>query len=665
MNYRDTITGSDAARRGRPGAQNGPAHAPAPLDYKQFFVSAPALFLVLRPDADFTIAEASDAYLRATHMLREAIVGRPLIDVFPDNQEEPGAIRARLLRASLEKVLVGGRADVMAVQKYDIRRPESEGGGIEERYRSPMNSPIFSDTGEMLWIVHCVEDVTELVRTKAALHTREIMQEREDNLRSVIETTPECVKILARDGTILQINPSGLAMVGASCADMVIGKNAYANVAPEHREAFRAFTERVCDGEPGTFEFDLMTLTRGRRQMETHAAPLRMSDGSTAQFCLTRDITERRRAEKALVEADRRKDEFIATLSHELRNPLAPLRNALNLLRLTTQADGKVARVYDVMERQLVHLVRLVDDLLEASRISRGVLELRRERVELASVIQNAVETSSPAIREAGHELVVKLPQKLVWLDGDPVRLAQVFSNLLNNAARFTDSGGRITISAEVSDGRACVSVRDTGRGFAPEVSGRLFEMFTKSDRSNGLGIGLALSRRLAQMHGGDIEARSDGEQRGAEFVVWLPLAASGGEGHVCATDTIEKHAPTARRVLIADDNRDSADLLGELIHQLGSDVALASDGEEAVEVARAFRPDVAVLDVGMPKMDGYEAARRIRSESGGRRLKLVALTGWGQAEDRRLAREAGFDEHLVKPVELAALEALLAWAPS
>jgi PAS domain S-box-containing protein len=660
MDQREKATGSHDTVRGRSGDGLGRAGVPAPDDYKKVFDVAPAL-LLLRPDSDFTIVDASDAYLRATHRRREAIVGRPIFDVFPDHAQEPRETGAIHLRASLERVLSERRADAMAVQRYDVRAAAGE--GFEERYWSPLNTPVFSDSGELLWIVHRVEDVTELVRTKAALQARE----SEEHLRALIETTPECVKVLARDGTLLQINPAGLAMVGASSADMdkFIGQNAYGRVVPEHRDAFRAFTERVCDGERGTFEFDLIILSGARRRMETRAAPLRMADGSTAQLCLTRDVTDRRRTEKALLEADRRKDEFIATLSHELRNPLAPLRNALNLLRLTTRPDGKVAQVYGVMERQLDHLVRLVDDLLEASRISRGVLELRRERVELASVIHNAVETSAPVIREAGHELVVTLPQRMVWLDGDPVRLAQIFSNLLNNAARFTESGGRITISADTQDGQACISVRDTGKGFAPEISDRLFEMFVKSDRSGGLGIGLALSLRLAEMHGGNIEARSEGEQRGAEFVVRLPLSVTRGDDPVPATHGSEARESTGRRVLVADDNRDSADLLAELVHELGNEVSLAYDGEEAVEVARSFEPDVAVLDIGMPKMDGYEVARRIRSESGARSVKLVALTGWGQAEDRRRAREAGFDEHLVKPVELEALRALLVASPA
>lgn len=359
-----------------------------------------------------------------------------------------------------------------------------------------------------------------------------------------------------------------------------------------------------------------------------------------------------------VLEAARRKDEFIATLSHEIRNPLAPLRTAVALLRVAGFAEA--ARACDIMERQLNHLVRLVDDLLDASRISRGTLVLRRETVDLADVMRIAVEASGPAIRDAGHELRTTLPASPVWLDGDPVRLAQIFTNLLNNAGRFTARGGRITFGAEVRGGEVLVSVRDTGPGFSPEVAGRLFEMFAKSDRSPGLGIGLALSRRLAEMHEGAIEAHSEGPGRGAEFRVRLPMGASPRTQSAPAATDRPRPVAALIRVLVADDNVDSADLLGMLLTALGCEVAIANDGEEAVERARTFRPELAILDIGMPRLDGYEAARRIRAESAGRRLKLVAMTGWGQEEDRRRAREAGFDEHLLKPADTDKLQALL-----
>jgi signal transduction histidine kinase/ActR/RegA family two-component response regulator len=360
-----------------------------------------------------------------------------------------------------------------------------------------------------------------------------------------------------------------------------------------------------------------------------------------------------------VLEAARRKDEFIATLSHEIRNPLAPLRTAVALLRIAGFSEA--ARTCDIMERQLNHLVRLVDDLLDASRISRGTLVLRREPVNLADVMQTAVEASEPVIRDAGHDLHTTLPAPPVWLDGDPVRLAQIFTNLLNNAARFTPRGGRITFRVDARDGQALVFVRDTGNGFAPEVAGRLFEMFAKSDRSPGLGIGLSLCRRLAEMHGGAIDAHSDGPGCGAEFTVRLPaMSAPPTRAQAVAATERPRRVGAPLRVLVADDNADSADLLDMLFTTLGCEVAIAHDGHEALTAARAFLPDLAVLDIGMPGLDGYEVARRIRQECVGRQPRLVAMTGWGQEEDRRLAQEAGFDEHILKPVDADKLRALL-----
>jgi signal transduction histidine kinase/CheY-like chemotaxis protein len=362
----------------------------------------------------------------------------------------------------------------------------------------------------------------------------------------------------------------------------------------------------------------------------------------------------------SVLEAARRKDEFIATLSHEIRNPLAPLRTAISLLRIAGVAEA--AHACDIMDRQLDHLVRLVDELLDASRIGRGTLQLRREAVSLDDVMRTAVEASSSCVRDAGHALEL-VPGPAAWLDGDPVRLVQIFTNLLNNASRFTPRGGKITFSAETREGHVLVSVRDTGEGFAPEVSGRLFEMFAKSHRSPGLGIGLSLSRRLAEMHGGGIEARSEGPGQGAEFVVRLPTTAAPAtpaERRAPAAVVRPRIAGEALRVLVADDNTDSAELLSLLFSQLGCEVTVAHDGAEAVRTAQSFRPDLAILDIGMPVLDGYEAARTIRAEAAGRRLTLVAMTGWGQEDDRRRARDAGFDQHLLKPADFEKLAALL-----
>ena len=382
-----------------------------------------------------------------------------------------------------------------------------------------------------------------------------------------------------------------------------------------------------------------------------------------------------------LQEADRRKDEFLATLAHELRNPLAPLKNALQLLELSGSGDARapgggdarapgggdarVAPLREMMERQVNHLVRLVDDLLEVSRISRGALELRRERVSLSAVVRSALETSQPLIRAAGHQLSLELPGEALWLDGDPVRLAQIVANLLNNAAKYTEPGGRIAIAARRREARVELSVRDNGVGIAADVLARLFEMFSRGggpDRGGqvGLGIGLALARRLAEMHGGSLVAASEGPGRGAEFTLTLPLAAKPEQAATPAAPSARAALP-ARRILIVDDNRDAAQSLGMVLKFLGADVQIAHDGHEALESVRAYEPGVVFLDIGMPGMDGFEVARRIRANGASPRPAIIALTGWGQEGDRQRAREAGFDHHLVKPADVAAIQVLLA----
>ena len=369
-----------------------------------------------------------------------------------------------------------------------------------------------------------------------------------------------------------------------------------------------------------------------------------------------------RNAFDSLQEADRRKDEFLATLSHELRNPLAPLRNALHLLRLGGNGRAS-AEIHEMMERQVNHMIRLVDDLLEMSRISRGTFELRRERIEVSAVVRHALETSGPLLQEAGHRLMVSLPDEALWVDGDSVRLSQILANLLNNAARYTPAGGEVHVRARREEGCALISVRDNGIGIGPDTLGRIFEMFNRGNQAGrssegGLGIGLALARKLAQMHGGTVTAHSDGPALGSEFVVRIPLAAATREA--IAADSSRASAKPVRRILVVDDNRDAGESLAMILRFLGSDVRVAHDGPASLEILESFEPDVILLDIGMPGMDGYEVARRIRRDFPGRGATLVALSGWGQEEDKQRSRDSGFDHHLVKPVEIAVLESLL-----
>ena len=374
-----------------------------------------------------------------------------------------------------------------------------------------------------------------------------------------------------------------------------------------------------------------------------------------------------RRREQREREADRRKDEFLATLAHELRNPLAPISNATSILKLAHDDREVFERATGTIERQLAHLVRLVDDLLDMSRISRGKLELRREHIELASVIHQAVETCRPMAEAASQEVTVTLPAQSIYLNADPVRLSQVVSNLLNNASKFAGQRGRINLTVSRRDRDVEITVKDDGIGIPPAMLNTIFEMFLQVDQSlersqSGLGIGLTLARRLVELHNGHIEALSEGLGKGSEFVVRLPVTID-QTAPIKAVDAVNGSSPKGR-ILIVDDNLDSAQSLAEVLKMTGNDTFVAHDGEEAVEAAERQRPDVILLDIGLPRLNGFDACRRIRANPWAENILIIALTGWGQEEDRRKSAEAGFDGHLVKPVDMAELMKLLADLP-
>lgn len=408
------------------------------------------------------------------------------------------------------------------------------------------------------------------------------------------------------------------------------------------------------------------------RPIDDSAAPIRFQNGAIIGCVLVfRDITGRKQAEDQLrelaanlSEADRRKNEFLAMLAHELRNPLAPIRNALQIVRISDSNRETVKFASDIMDRQVNHMVRLVDDLLDVSRVSQGKIELRRERVELAQILRNAVESIRPAIDQARNELSVTQPPKPVFLYADSTRLEQVFANLLSNACKYGKHGGRISLAAELRNDRIEISVKDHGVGIRPDMLKKIFEMFVQADQSlersqGGLGIGLTLVQRLVEMHEGSVTAFSDGPDRGSEFVVSLPIL----EETNASPETLSQEPASSpvRRYLVVDDNRDSAESLAMWLKLTGNETQMAFDGLEAVETAATFRPDVALLDIGLPKLNGYEVARRIREQPWGKNIVLVALTGWGQEEDRRKTNAAGFNGHLVKPVDFDYLMKLLA----
>jgi PAS domain S-box-containing protein len=527
-------------------------------------------------------------------------------------------------------------------------------------------------------------DVTERKRVEEALRNSERLY------RGIGESIDYGVWVCDPEGRNTYMSESFLRLVGLTQEQCSSSGWTRVLHPDDAAAALAAWQDCVKTGGTWDRQYRVLGVDGHWRPILSRGVAVRNDRGAVVCWAgINLDISRLKTVEEALRDADRRKDEFLATLAHELRNPLAPLRNGLQVLNQISSQEEVVVQTREMMSRQLAQMVRLIDDLLDISRITRGKIELRKERVELAVVVRSAVETNRPVIEQAGHELTVSLPPEPVYLMADPTRLAQIILNLLNNAARYTEPGGRIGLTVELADelkdpataaekpSEVVIRVRDNGTGIPAEMLPRIFEMFTQVDRSlersqGGLGIGLTLVRSLVEMHGGTVTAHSDGLGRGSEFVVHLPLAPEWDAG---ATPAIEGTGPApslralplmrssapARRILVVDDNRDAALSLALLLQLAGYQTHTAHDGPAALDAARAFRPEIVLLDIGLPGLNGYEVARRLRKDLGLTDAVLVALTGWGQDEDRRLAREAGFDHHLVKPVDPQELRAELA----
>jgi PAS domain S-box-containing protein len=546
----------------------------------------------------------------------------------------------------------------------------------QEGFRAVHATPLLSLQGEVLGViaVHLPEPreptdreraLADICAGKAAVfseraRTEAALEESQGRFRAVLETSAVPFIMLAplRDehGEIADFNPIYVNRAAAEALqrrpDELLGHRML-DVLPrgwKDSSAFRQYAAVASDGQAREFEVHTR-LGAGEGWLHCIASPMR--DAVAVWF---NDITDRKRHEQTLRDADRRKDEFLATLAHELRNPLAPIRQAAMLSTSPTATEAQKRWSHEVIDRQVQHMALLLDDLLDVSRITRGVLPLRKTGTELAAVIASAVETARPAIDGMGHQLDIKLPPGPEHFEADPLRLAQVVANLLTNAAKYTDRGGRIRIEASRIGREIVIEVSDNGIGIAPESLPEVFRMFSQlhsaGERTTaGLGIGLALSKGLVELHGGSIGVRSDGPGRGSTFTVRLPA------GQVPVEDGTPGHpraAPAAapRKVLIADDNRDAADSLAALLQLDGHETRLSFDGEDALSTYEHFDPDVCLLDIGMPGRNGYEVAREIRGMPGGRRPVLIAITGWGQESDRHLALQAGFDHHLTKPVD-------------
>jgi PAS domain S-box-containing protein len=520
---------------------------------------------------------------------------------------------------------------------------------------------LYDDHGQAVRQVGVFRDVT------AQVSAEENLKESERRFRTLADHVPVLIWMNGPEGCEF-VNREFLNYFGLPM-EKVLGMQWAQAVHPEDLPAYRETYERAWAARSRFIaQVRLRRADGAYRWFKSIGVPrMQGRDRFQGYVGCSLDITDIKRSEESLQEADRQKDEFLAVLAHELRNPLVPLRNGIFLMQRAGDEPATRQKALDLMQRQVGLLTRLVDDLLDVSRVTQGKLDLRHERVGIDRVIRDAIETVRPLMESLGHALEVHLPGEPVQVQGDPVRLAQIFSNLLNNAAKFTPPEGRISISARHRNGSVLVSVRDTGEGIPREALGRIFGMFDQLQPAGtprkGLGIGLALVKRLVHLHGGEVEARSEGPGRGSEFTVRLPAVAVGAACEERQDAGAGESAPrplVSCRVLIVDDNDDVLVSLENVVRVLGCDIRTARDGETALDEGERFKPNIVLMDLGMPGMDGLETGRRMRQRAWGRRMLLVAVTGWGRREDRRRSKEAGFDHHMVKPVDPAALAALL-----
>lgn len=569
----------------------------------------------------------------------EEVIGRPIVEVIGDEG-------LKAIEPHVERLLSGQRVEYERLAQFP---------GLGQRWIHSVAEPTFDQAGRRDGWVAVVFDVHDRRAAGAALEAAR------EQLQLVTDSLPAAVAHCSRDLRFLWVNRRCAEWLGTT-PEEIAGRPMVEIIGEDNLAAIRPYIDRVLAGEHVQYERLVRYKGMGERWVRNFFSPAQRGEG---WISVVSDIHERKLMEEALRDADRRKDEFLAMLAHELRNPLAPIRNAIAILGKKGPLEPELAWSRDVIDRQVEQMSRLIEDLLDIARIASGKLLIRKERIPLERAIDTALETSRPNINAAGHRLSVLLPSERVTVEADPARLAQVFSNLLNNAARYTEGRGEITLSAEIQGREVVVSVQDNGIGFPPEIGARLFQPFAQLTSTNGrshggLGIGLSLVHGIVALHGGTVEARSPGLGQGSEFIVRLPLPSfsTGIEQNRGGTAKTATPAPGIR-VLVADDNRDAADSLQRILSLYGYEVQVAYDGTAAMKLGDAFRPKVAVLDIGMPGANGFEVARAIR-EKRGSEIKLIALTGWGQEGDRRRAMEAGFDYHLTKPIDPAALNDLL-----
>jgi PAS domain S-box-containing protein len=588
----------------------------------------------------------------------EDAVGQPLEQVFRIiNEVTLQPVENPALRALRQGIVVGLANHTILIKKDGSECPIDDSA-----------APIRNEQGDVSGCVLIFRDVTaqRLIEREKA---NQLLTAR--LLASIVESSNDAIISKSLDGIIQSWNAAAERLFGYT-SEQAVGRHISLIIPRERLIEEEQIIASLKEGKRiEHYETERVRSGGQRITVSLTISPIKDDSGNVIGASkIARDVTERKRLEDDLRRlamdlsaADRRKNEFLATLAHELRNPLAPMSNMLEVLKRSNGDTEILKRAHDTIERQLDQMIRLVDDLLDWNRITHDRLELRRSEVELSSVIQQAVEVARPLIDEAGHKLIVDLPKEPIYLNADRARLAQLFGNLLNNSSKYTSPEGTISLTAKRIDGEVLVSVKDNGAGIPQDKLNSIFDMFMQVDRTSeqsqaGLGIGLTLVKRLTEMHGGSIEAKSAGEGQGSEFVVRLPVLSK--PAALSSLEPAAQESSAERRILIVDDNRDSADSLAMLFKLTGNKTYMAHDGVEALEAIEKYRPEVVLLDIGLPRLDGHEVCRRVREQPWGKDIVIIALTGWGQEADRRKSEDAGFNGHLVKPVDYDKLLELL-----
>ncbi|BDT60045.1 hypothetical protein MasN3_35390 [Massilia varians] len=633
--------------------------------FESAFNSSPIGKYLLSPTPEAVILAVNDAFLKASSRRREELVGTSLFVAFPSNPDDPGSSTNEAeLRTSFAKVLATGEPDMLPVQRYPIPVQTPDGTiGFEERFWNAYSAPVFGENGAIACISHTTKDVTEQIHSERAL------RESENRFRA-LTTAGQVVYRMNADWTELR-ELDGRGFLKDTERPRSFWLEDYIPD-DEQERVHAAVLEAIRTGSVYELEHRVRRVDGSDGWALSRAVPILDAKGQVVEWIgAASDITERKTAEERLRESDRRKDEFLAMLAHELRNPIAPISAAAALLQRMKPDEALVRRTSEIIARQVGHMTGLIDDLLDVSRVTRGLVELERVPVDLRTVLQDAVEQVMPQIEARRHALALAPPSGPVVVMGDKKRLVQVVANLLNNAAKYTPEGGHLALHAHAANAQACIEVSDNGIGMAPELTGRVFELFAQAERSvdrslGGLGLGLALVKSLVELHGGSVACASPGLGLGSSFSVCLPClpAQMAPCGDTCAAATAASAGTASSlRVLVVDDNVDAAVTLSMVLEAAGHQTLVEHGALAALERARASAPQVCLLDIGLPEMDGKELARRLRADPVTTDALLVAVTGYGQDSDRRQIMAAGFDHHLVKPVDMERLAAILATA--